>query len=129
MSDQFDVTILTNRRHGTLSIGVTKNLIRRAHEHNSKAVQGFTTKTLQPDMISRGLSISKSLAIRKLRSPEKNNSRNGDVTGRSHSSRRTTSIGTTCLYQSPTHDHRGDSSRLALALLAQPSLRWLRYLI
>lgn len=38
------VYILTNRRHGTLYIGVTNNLARRVWEHRQKVVPGFTQK-------------------------------------------------------------------------------------
>jgi putative endonuclease len=30
--------------HGTLYLGVTNDLVRRAHEHKTKAVPGFTAK-------------------------------------------------------------------------------------
>ena len=38
------VYILTNRRNGTLYIGVTNNLARRVWEHRQKVVPGFTQK-------------------------------------------------------------------------------------
>jgi putative endonuclease len=44
MSRQFYVYILASRKHGTLYIGVTKDLIRLVHEHKLKLVPGFTTE-------------------------------------------------------------------------------------
>jgi len=38
------VYIVTNRRNGTLYIGVTSNLNRRAYEHQQGMVEGFSTK-------------------------------------------------------------------------------------
>jgi len=38
------VYMLASRRHGTLYIGVTNDLARRAWEHRTKAVKGFTAK-------------------------------------------------------------------------------------
>ncbi len=36
------VYIITNRRNGTLYIGVTSNLIQRIHQHKEKLFEGFS---------------------------------------------------------------------------------------
>ena len=38
------VYILTNKKNGTLYIGVTSDLIKRIWEHKNKVVEGFTEK-------------------------------------------------------------------------------------
>jgi putative endonuclease len=38
------VYIMANRRKGTLYVGVTNDLLRRAHEHREGLVPGFTSK-------------------------------------------------------------------------------------
>src|SRR5215211_4937778 len=38
------VYLLASRKHGTLYVGVTNDLIRRVYEHQTKAVPGFTAK-------------------------------------------------------------------------------------
>ena len=38
------VYIVTNRPHGTLYVGVTSNITRRAWEHHDGAIPGFTAR-------------------------------------------------------------------------------------
>jgi putative endonuclease len=40
----YHVYILASRRRGTLYMGVTRDLVRRAHEHRSGAVSGFASR-------------------------------------------------------------------------------------
>ncbi len=44
MERQPCVYILTNRRNGTLYIGVTSDLVKRIWQHKGKFVKGFTEK-------------------------------------------------------------------------------------
>jgi putative endonuclease len=44
MDKQYFVYILASRKHGTLYIGVTKDLIRRTYQHKLKALRGFTKR-------------------------------------------------------------------------------------
>jgi predicted GIY-YIG superfamily endonuclease len=38
------VYIVASRRNGTLYVGVTSNLARRAGEHHAEAIEGFTKR-------------------------------------------------------------------------------------
>jgi putative endonuclease len=40
----FYVYLLTSRRHGTLYLGVTNDLVRRMHEHESRSIPGLTAR-------------------------------------------------------------------------------------
>ena len=38
------VYIVTNRRNGTLYVGVTSDIVRRGYEHRTGAIEGFTKR-------------------------------------------------------------------------------------
>jgi putative endonuclease len=38
------VYLLASKKHGTLYLGVTNDIVRRGYEHRTKAVQGFTKR-------------------------------------------------------------------------------------
>jgi putative endonuclease len=38
------VYLLANRKHGTLYVGMTRDLVRRAYQHKNDAVEGFTSR-------------------------------------------------------------------------------------
>ena len=40
----YHVYIVASRKHGTLYIGVTSDLIRRAHQHRTNAIKSFTSR-------------------------------------------------------------------------------------
>ena len=44
MNKQGFIYILTNKRNGTLYVGVTSNLLKRIYEHKNKLADGFTKK-------------------------------------------------------------------------------------
>lgn len=40
----YDVYLLANRKHGTLCLGATRDIVRRAYEHRTQPVDGFTSR-------------------------------------------------------------------------------------
>jgi len=44
MNKQYFVYILASKKHGTLYIGVTSDLVKRVYEHKNKLAEGFTKK-------------------------------------------------------------------------------------
>lgn len=70
------VYILASKKHGTLYIGVTNDLVRRVYEHKTRAVPGFTTKYGVDKLVSRSTTI--------LQPPShvRKSSRSGVATGR-----------------------------------------------
>jgi putative endonuclease len=38
------VYLLASRKHATLYLGVTKDIVRRGYEHRTRAIDGFTTR-------------------------------------------------------------------------------------
>ena len=38
------VYLLASRKHGTLYLGITRDLVRRVYEHKTKAVPGFSAR-------------------------------------------------------------------------------------
>lgn len=61
------VYILTNRRDGTLYVGVTTDLMRRMHEHRNHLAAGFTQKYNATKLVwyLAGESIVEALALEK----------------------------------------------------------------
>ena len=44
MTKRYFVYLLSNKKNGTLYIGITNDLVRRVYEHKSKHVEGFSKK-------------------------------------------------------------------------------------
>lgn len=44
MDDNYYIYIVTNKKHGTLYIGMTYDLIKRMYEHRNKVLKGFSSK-------------------------------------------------------------------------------------
>jgi len=38
------VYLLASKKHGTLYVGITNNIVRRIHEHRTDVVKGFTSR-------------------------------------------------------------------------------------
>jgi putative endonuclease len=71
------VYLLASKKHGTLYLGVTNDIVRRGYEHRTKAAQGFTKRYSVDKLVWFEIyddAISASHA--------KKNSRNGGGTGR-----------------------------------------------
>ena len=51
MDAAFFIYILTNKRNGTLYVGVTNDLVRRVSEHKAKLIPGFTRKYLVDQLV------------------------------------------------------------------------------
>ena len=79
---RFYIYLLASRRHGTLYLGVTNDLVRRVYEHKTKVVPGFTRRY----GVDRW-SGSRSMTIPRPRSVAKKSSRNGGGIGKSGSSK------------------------------------------
>jgi predicted GIY-YIG superfamily endonuclease len=72
------VNLLASKKHGTLYLGVTNDLVRRVYEHRTKAVQGFTARYGVDKLVWFKTTMTPSPPSR-----AKKNSRNGGATGRS----------------------------------------------
>jgi len=44
MRRSYYVYLLASRQHGTLYVGVTRDLLRRAYQHKTRAGEGFTSR-------------------------------------------------------------------------------------
>ncbi len=50
-TNQYYVYIMASKKNGTLYIGVTNNIVRRAYEHRNGLVEGFTYKYGVKDLV------------------------------------------------------------------------------
>jgi predicted GIY-YIG superfamily endonuclease len=71
------VYLLASKKHGTLYLGVTRDIVRRGYEHRTKAVDGFTSRYGVDKLVWFEIYDDAASAIAR----EKNR-RNGAVTGR-----------------------------------------------
>jgi len=65
MPSQFAVYIMASGRNGTLYIGVTNDLIRRAYEHREGLIEGFTKRYGVKMLVHYELFDSVSIAIQR----------------------------------------------------------------
>jgi putative endonuclease len=72
------VYLLASKKHGTLYLGVTNDLVRRGYEHRTKAVGGFTSRYGVNKLVWFEIYDDAITAIAR-----EKNSRNGATTGRS----------------------------------------------
>ena len=71
------VYLLASKKHGTLYLGVTRNLVRRVYEHRTKPVQNFTSRYGVDKLVWFEIYDDAATAIARER-----NLRNGGATGR-----------------------------------------------
>src|SRR4051812_24234816 len=71
------VYLLASKKHGTLYLGVTRDLVRRVYEHRTKAVESFTSRYGVDKLVWSEIYVTLQRP-----SPLKKNSRNGGVTGK-----------------------------------------------
>jgi putative endonuclease len=71
------VYLLASKKHDTLYLGVTRNLVRRVYEHRTKPVESFTSRYGVDKLVWFEIYDDTATAIAREKS-----SRNGDATGR-----------------------------------------------
>jgi putative endonuclease len=69
--------LLASKKHGTLYLGVTNDIVRRGYEHRTKVIQGFTKRYSVDKLVWFEIYDDSQPP-----SPAKKSLRNGDVTGR-----------------------------------------------
>lgn len=45
------IYILSNKKNGTIYVGVTSDLVKRIHQHKSDAIEGFTARYKLKDLV------------------------------------------------------------------------------
>lgn len=74
----FYVYLMASRKQGTLYLGVTNNLVRRAYEHKNRVTKGFTAQYGVDRLVWNAT------MIQQMQSSAKRNSRSGGAHGRSN---------------------------------------------